>query len=221
MLFDITIRRLSIITKRDLFIYMKKIGENIRDARIKKGLSQSQLGEKCGWGQGRISNYERGDREPKSGDVKIIAAALGLTAEQLMIGETSINSGNTPKGFAPLITWWQVPSYTKSPASIEPIESYPCPPSHSNKTFALAVEGESMWPEFIDGEIIFIDPEVEPRHGSCVIITINEQASFKQLIYDGTKKYLKSLNPNWPNPITEMESDAKVQGVIIGSYRKR
>lgn len=80
-----------------------------------------------------------------------------------------------------------------------------------------------MSPDYINGEIIFVDPEVEARNGSCVVVRQNgnSEATFKQLIIDGSQKYLKALNPNWPSPIIEMLPDATICGVVIGSYRKR
>ncbi|MGS0535330.1 LexA family protein [Pseudoalteromonas sp. SaAl2] len=122
----------------------------------------------------------------------------------------------------PLISWVQAGHWTDIHLN-DIDEFYPCPEKHSQSTYSLEVKGESMSPDFINGEIIFVDPEVEARNGSCVVIRQNgnTEATFKQLIIDGSQKYLKALNPNWPNPIIEMLPDATICGVVIGSYRKR
>lgn len=205
---------------------MRKISESIKIARLNNGLSQLQLAEKCGWGQGRISNYERGDREPKSSDIRIIATALNMTAEELLIGRDNTLPAPIKQKVVPLISWVQAGAWEDindifHPQTAE--EFYPCPENHSKYTYALKVVGESMWPDFIEGDIIFVDPETEARNGSCVIVRQNgnTEATFKQLIIDGSQKYLKALNPNWPNPIIEMLPDATISGVVIGSYRKR
>ena len=80
-----------------------------------------------------------------------------------------------------------------------------------------------MYPDFIPGELIYVDPCVEAVSGSCVVVRQNgdTEATFKQLMFDGSKKYLKALNPSWPTPIIEMLPDAVICGVVIGSYRKR
>lgn len=52
---------------------------------------------------------------------------------------------------------------------------------HPN-TFALTVVGESMQPEFTKGDIIFVDPGLEPASGDYVIAKNGEDATFKQLI---------------------------------------
>lgn len=126
----------------------------------------------------------------------------------------------------PLISWVQAGAWSEMINNFQPCDAdvhYPCPEKHSSSTFALTVVGESMYPDFIPGEIIYVDPEVQAGSGSCVVIRQNgdTEATFKQLMLDGSKKYLKALNPNWPTPIIEMLPDATICGVVIGSYRKR
>lgn len=52
----------------------------IKQARTDAGLSQAQLGIKCGWDSGnpqsRIGNYEQGKRVPSVPDIAVIAKAL-------------------------------------------------------------------------------------------------------------------------------------------------
>jgi len=57
---------------------MKTVGQKIAEARKKAGLTQPELAEKLGWGQSRLSNYERSQREPKMDDIKAISKALNI-----------------------------------------------------------------------------------------------------------------------------------------------
>ncbi|WP_248885765.1 LexA family protein [Acidithiobacillus acidisediminis] len=51
----------------------------------------------------------------------------------------------------------------------------------SDYTFALRIEGNSMEPEFIDGDIVIIDPSVSPLPGDFVVAKNNEEeATFKK-----------------------------------------
>jgi len=82
--------------------------------------------------------------------------------------------------------------------------------------FALKVRGDSMEPEFPDGSIIIVDPEREARHGSYVVVRLDEEmeATFKQLILDGSRKYLKPLNDRYP--ILEVDGKkATISGVVV------
>lgn len=57
---------------------MKTVGQMIKEAREKAGLKQPELAARIGWGQSRLSNYERNQREPKMDDIKAISKALGI-----------------------------------------------------------------------------------------------------------------------------------------------
>ncbi|WP_263203922.1 MULTISPECIES: S24 family peptidase [unclassified Shewanella] len=41
------------------------------------------------------------------------------------------------------------------------------------------------------------------------------QATFKQLIIDGNKKYLKALNPDWPNKFVEINGNCTIVGKVV------
>jgi transcriptional regulator with XRE-family HTH domain len=65
----------------------KDFVDRLKTAREKADISQAKLGElaKCG-GQGRIANYERGDRWPSIDDILRLAKAVGVSAEFLIFG---------------------------------------------------------------------------------------------------------------------------------------
>jgi len=63
---------------------MKSVGKKIAEARKNAGLSQPELASKLGWGQSRLSNYERGEREPKIDDLKAIGNALRIDVLSLI-----------------------------------------------------------------------------------------------------------------------------------------
>ena len=63
------------------------IGENIRQARKKAGLTQRQLAEKSGVATITLQQYERGVREPKLDTNAKIARAMNLFASDLVSGD--------------------------------------------------------------------------------------------------------------------------------------
>jgi SOS-response transcriptional repressor LexA len=93
----------------------------------------------------------------------------------------------------------------------------PCPVRCSKDTFVLRVRGESMEPKFHDGDLIFVDPQVSPDSGKYVVVRIEDshEATFKQLIVEGDRQYLKALNPDWPHRIIEVNSNATICGVVV------
>ncbi|HEY0664883.1 MAG TPA: S24 family peptidase [Gallionella sp.] len=64
---------------------------------------------------------------------------------------------------------------------------------------ALMVLGDSMEPEFVEGEILVIEPDVPPADGSFVIGWVNEEYIFRQLRRDGGGWRLHALNPAYPD----------------------
>lgn len=73
---------------------------------------------------------------------------------------------------------------------------------------------------YSDGDIIFVDPEREAINGSRVVVRLDDskEATFKQLVIEGDKKYLMALNPSWPDRIIEVKGNATICGVVIGKW---
>jgi len=79
--------------------------------------------------------------------------------------------------------------------------------------FALMVLGDSMEPEFMEREIIVVEPEGLATDGSYVIAFHNEEYIFRQLIKRETGWALHALNPAYPDhPIASLSG---VRGVVI------
>jgi transcriptional regulator with XRE-family HTH domain len=65
-------------------IRLSALAENIRRARIKAGLSQVELAEKCGLSQGNLSRIETGERRPSVLLLFRIAEALDLSPTRFL-----------------------------------------------------------------------------------------------------------------------------------------
>lgn len=64
----------------------------------------------------------------------------------------------------------------------------------SAEPYALMVLGDSMLPEFEEGEIIIIEPEGLAHDGSYVVAWHKDEYIFRQLVQHGDRWYLKPLN---------------------------
>ena len=81
------------------------------------------------------------------------------------------------------------------------------------ESFALRVIGDSMAPEFADGEIIIIEPDGALRDGSFVLAQPGGEWTFRQLVRRDGGWCLRALNPAYPEqPLADL---AAVHGVII------
>jgi len=81
------------------------------------------------------------------------------------------------------------------------------------ESFALMVLGDSMLPEFEDGDVVIIEPEGLAQEGSFVLAYLHDEWIFRQLVRNGGQWLLHPFNPAYPDlPIASLEA---VRGVII------
>lgn len=83
----------------------------------------------------------------------------------------------------------------------------------SGEPYALMVLGDSMLPEFEEGEIIVVEPEGVARDGAFVVAWANEEYIFRQLVKHADGWMLKPLNPLHPN--IAIDGLDAVKGVVI------
>jgi SOS-response transcriptional repressor LexA len=81
------------------------------------------------------------------------------------------------------------------------------------EAFALMVLGDSMEPEFVEGDIVVIEPEGLAQDGSYVLAQTNGEWIFRQLAKVGDCWALRPLNPAYP--ATAIADLACIKGVII------
>lgn len=87
------------------------------------------------------------------------------------------------------------------------------PSCAGGESFALMVMGHSMAPEFLEGEIIIIEPDGLAQHGSYVLAWSQQEWTFRQLLRVGEVWLLHPLSPTFPDVVLASLTD--VRGVII------
>tara|TARA_R110001592_G_scaffold363329_1_gene684179 strand:+ start:11282 stop:11959 length:678 start_codon:yes stop_codon:yes gene_type:complete len=134
--------------------------------------------------------------------------------------EHNAHLGPDLRSTLPLISWVQAGEWHEISESFVPqygAELLPCPVKCSPESFVLRVRGTSMEPKFHEGDLIFVDPNACAENGKYVVVRLDlsNEATFKQLIIEEGKQYLKALNPDWPNRIIEVDEEASICGVIV------
>lgn len=129
---------------------------------------------------------------------------------------------NEPKGTYPVISWVSAGQWMEA---IEPYHRkaidrwYETTVECSENSFWLDVKGDSMTSpvglSIPEGMAILIDPEVEPRNGKLVVAKLDSEneATFKKLVIDAGRKFLKPLNPQYP--MTEINGNCRIIGVVV------
>jgi len=85
--------------------------------------------------------------------------------------------------------------------------------------YALRVIGDSMAPEFLDGHIIIVDPAMPPQHGAYVVIDYQGETTFRQLVIEDGRKFIKALNGSYP--AVELMGRFTVRGVVVQRAGRR
>ena len=205
-------------------------------AKLEKG-----LGKPSGWMDEpheivfkALATHQRvrvGNRIPYTGG-ETVAVALPIQDLSLKDHEpTDANArkadspGTSKKSIAdivtlcPLISWAQACDAVGSKAfeHRDAEEILPCPVPCSQGTFILRVKGASMEPKFYNGDLIFVDPGVAAESGKYVVVKLedSDEATFKQLFIEGGRKYLKALNPDWPERIVELDDASVICGAVV------
>lgn len=87
--------------------------------------------------------------------------------------------------------------------------------------FVIPIKGDSMEPDYHDGDLVFIQTSVELNDGVIGVFSYNGDGYIKQLVIDKEQAYLHSLNPAYKDmPITP-ETDFRIIGEVVDLYREK
>lgn len=85
--------------------------------------------------------------------------------------------------------------------------------------YALRVVGDSMEPEFADGCVVIVDPGHVPRDGSYVIVEFAGDVFFRQMVFDGERRFLKPVNAKYG--AFELTPPYTVRGCVVQRAGRR
>jgi SOS-response transcriptional repressor LexA len=224
---------------------MKTIGQRIRARRLALKMTQRELSSATGYSHAIVSQWENDLSKPKN--TLLVARALKTSMEWLLTGEGNeddlsvtvstdgvINVVPADIGIRkiPIISYVQAGCWTESVecrAMDGSIETINTDLDLGSMAFALSVRGDSMAPEIQEGDVVVIDPDVDPLPGDIVAAKNgSHEATLKQFRPRGTNDQgqdyfeLVPLNPVYPT----MRSDhhhVTIIGVMMEHrrYRKR
>jgi SOS-response transcriptional repressor LexA len=203
---------------------VKTLGEFIREKREEQGLSARQLAEMAGVSDAHIIYIETGRRNPTFGKVMNILDALGVSVEDYLKesrpGIANIEPAQI-RGLhrVPVISLVVAGKWKEVCDAFEPGDADEWLDSdvRGKNVFALRVVGDSMEPEFKEGEVVIVSPQVEAVPGDYVVVKNRDgQATFKQLKKYGQKWVLHPLNPNYDD-----QEVSRGQFKIIGKVVKK
>lgn len=140
----------------------------------------------------------------------------------------NVHRGPSLRGRYPLISWVQAGRWREIEGQLgvdDAKDWLPCTVSCGPHTFVLRVQGDSMddgsRDAVHDGDLIFVDPDVAHKHRDLVVVRLpdTDEATFKQLVFEGSVIYLRALNPGYPLGYFKMPTEAVIVGVAIYTSR--
>ena len=176
----------------------------IRKDRAKRGMTEDAYSKLFGVSRGTIQQWEKeGGNAPNRNRQPLVAELLGVSISELMSGSSDTTEGPKIGGRVPLLSNVEAGAFKEFVDNYHPgdggQELIPTSVPVQKHTFALRVSGDSMEPDFREGMILIIEPELEPNPGDFVIAKNGEgETTFKQLVKDGGDWYLKPLNERYP-----------------------
>ncbi|MGB5847864.1 MAG: transcriptional repressor LexA [Ignavibacteriaceae bacterium] len=88
-------------------------------------------------------------------------------------------------------------------------------------SFLLRVKGDSLKDAYIfSGDIIIVNPNLEPRNGQIVVAILDDAAVVKRFFKKKSQIELISENPDYePIVIDKKYASFKIVGIVVGVYR--
>lgn len=218
--------------------HLVSIGQRISKLMLDMDVSNAKLARMIGVSRPTIGNWIEGKSAPTGENLTNLANALKVDPNWLMSGKESrvrldnnvdISQRIPFEGRpVPVISWVAAGSFGPIATVLKDaeVDEYLPPIRECGKNgYGLVVTGISMSPKFEPEDRIYVNPDFQVsdlKTGDLVIVscTGDNEATFKQLIIEGTTKYLKPLNPKWDEQIIKLTEDCRLVGKVVGLYRK-
>lgn len=197
------------------------VGETIKHARKLKGMSQEELGRRCGTIKQTIYKYETGvvTNIPLERLTKI-CEILEIDAANIITGRAGEHSSNriTLENISSLPHLNQIPLLCEIACgepmlAEENVEDMVDIPEHISADFALRCRDDSMVnARIFDGDIVYICQQPTVNDGEIAAVLIGEKATLKRVrFYEGRV----ALAPENPRYRTQVYSGEELDSIRI------
>lgn len=210
-------------------------GSFLKNLRVSLGFSQQDVGDKLGVSQSAVSAWERNNKLPSMQNLIDLSKIYGVSVEELSKGERIpvkkeieyVPSDRT-KRFIRVPVIGRIPAGIPIEAieDIEDWEDFPISdtvPGH--RYFALKIKGDSMEPEYRDGDTIIIQEQEDCQSGDdCAVMVNGNDCTFKRVRKQGNGINIVPLNQKY-EPVFYSWADVentpvRIIGICVEVRRK-
>lgn len=237
--------------KEELAVF---IGNKIKEFRLLKNMTQSDLADLLKTTKQTIGRYENGSRRANQDTLFELADIFGKNIDDFFPKED--NSSSTKTILDNIFNRLEEPrqdkvvAYAKSEldeqnkvteiADYQIEKEYPyyddavsagtgqyigtsqretiTLPVEFDADYVVPVYGDSMEPEYHDGDYIFIESTVNLNDGEIGVFELYGDTYVKQLILEDDHAYLHSLNKKYKDMKVDADSDFRILGRVVGRY---
>lgn len=200
------------------------LGQNIKDYRQLRGMTQAQLADAIGCASSTIAMYETGKREPDMDTIEAIADIFNVRKRDLIPDDgkqiphgTVLQLSSMQYHIIPLIG----SAAAGEPVCNEEISVYVDGPLKAD--CAIRVEGRSMEPTFLDGDLLYVrtQPTVD-FDGQIAVVICGDEACVKHVYRQEDGLMLMSDNPKYApmlKQFSDYDGNIRILGKVIGYTR--
>ncbi|MFA9488972.1 MULTISPECIES: LexA family protein [unclassified Mannheimia] len=212
------------------------LGDRIKSRRKELKLTQKDLATALkGVSHVAVSQWESSTTKPNSENILDLSTVLQCDISWLLRGngESNVLPASLGMTKVPLISYIQAGQWTGIDDFRETCGDYEYILTDldvSENAFALEIKGDSMEPDFIEGDRVIIDPDVQPHAGEFVAaINGDYEATFKKyrpledLDEYGRQHFeLIALNPDY-HKLSTLKQEIRIIGTMVEHriYRRK
>ena len=199
-----------------------QIGDKLAYLRKSHKYSQKELADKLNTSRSSIAMFESNARIPTTSTLSMYANLFGVSVDYLLGSNTPVKG----QDYITINVYGSIPAGIPIEAieDISDTEDLSLKEYDRSKTYlGLKVDGDSMYPKYLDGDTIIIEKTPDCESGTDAAVYVNGyEATLKTIIKndDGTVT-LKPINPNYsPRTYGPDDDPVSVLGVVKEIRRK-
>lgn len=205
------------------------LSNNLEAWRTSAGISREQLAEKVGISAVSIYRIERGSQQPRPALLDSLCKLFRKPASEFYAAQSNVTAMPDGTRWIPILDFVQAgPMAMISPSPEGEYEdSILTDLNPSLDAFAMRIRGRSMEPEFREGDLILVDPAIDPVAEDFIVVFDEAgNGSFKQYRDLGLNENREhvfeaaSLNPAYPSWRSDRKR-LKIRGTMIEHRRLR
>lgn len=208
-----------------------RLGDRIRLERNKNNLSQAMLGKILNVSQQAIGKWEKNIAEPDTNALSKLSEVFNVSVDYLL-GRDEITAKNlSPETIVDFQIIGKITAGYNGIAiedktdEIQEVPSSILKGRSKSEFMVLRVSGDSMYPQFLDGDRVLVERCTSVDSGSIAIVLYNgDEATIKQVRYEKNCDWVELIprNPEYP---TKRISGADLQycrvlGKVVYLFRK-